>query len=540
MLQIFAPTSTDDEYFRKLINGITPKNAEDQLAQISQLLTTSTTLSRKEVVPILDKVKLLIEANNIESSTNILYTFNRQDKIFFKSNELSSLFSFVISNQELHKTSILPPLFSISNKSVTTYEDLITLIPNPIDLAEFVPYASNQFVMSLIVKAAQLDPNIRVPLVFNGLIEQILPTINTNETHLSLLSLLITESKARKYFIDMGHVPRLLDALFHTNISATAANCLCTLLSKNDLTNLFNAQKIVYEDGTFNRLLDVIATPTIDDETVINALKCLENCIFCHKLSSFDSKMILDLCARRPKVRGEALNLVEILAMSNPSLLFTDKDVIDIEELRNDKYFLLFLSFICYECHRSSILDLTKIEPTTMDEKVLLCILSIQRRKFYEAAAFQANDPNEPLIQCLAAVLCIITKRCGDKKSNYIQLAIDLFEKPPENAHFPKLFIYWGLTQFSKSKIGYWMKDTQTNVEMKTDSIFSRSPTEAADEVSFLNTTANNVILQSRRLRTHCQALEEEKKEAEEEYIEIEKELIDARCTQLTNHITVK
>ena len=150
MFQIFAPTSTDDEYFRKLINGITPKNAEDQLAQISQLLTTSTTLSRKEVVPILDKVKLLIEANNIESSTNILYTFNRQDKIFFKSNELSSLFSFVISNQELHKTSILPPLFSLSNKSVTTYEDLITLIPNPIDLAEFVPYASNQFVMSLI------------------------------------------------------------------------------------------------------------------------------------------------------------------------------------------------------------------------------------------------------------------------------------------------------------------------------------------------------------------------------------------------------
>ena len=540
MLQIFAPTSTDDEYFRKLVNGITAKNAEDQLAQISQLLATSTTLSRKEVVPILDKVKFLIESNNIDSATNILYTFNRQEKVYFKSHELSPLFSFVISNQELHKTSVLPPLFSLSNKSVTTYEELIVLIPNPIDLSDFVPYASNQFIMSLLVKAAKLDPNIRVPLVFNGLIEQILPTINTNDTHLSLLSLLITESKARKYFIDMGHVPRLLDALFHTNISSTAANCLCTLLSKTDLTNLFSAQKIVYDDGTFNRLLDVISTPTVDDETVINALKCLENCIFCHKLSSFDSKKILDICARRPKVREEALNLIEDLAMSNPSLVCTDKDVLEIEELRNDKSFSLFLSFICYECHRSSVLDLEKIEPSTQEEKVLQCILSIQRRKFYEAAAFQANDPNEPLIQSLAAILCLVTKRCRDKKSNYIQLAIEFFEKPPENAHFPKLFIYWGLSQFSKSKIGYWMKDTQSNVEMKTDNIFSRSPTAAADEVSFLNTTANNVILQSRRLRTHCQALEEEKKEAEDEYIEIEKELIEARCSQLSNHITVK
>ena len=40
MFSIFAPTSTDDEYFRELISKITPKNTEIQCEEISSLLKT--------------------------------------------------------------------------------------------------------------------------------------------------------------------------------------------------------------------------------------------------------------------------------------------------------------------------------------------------------------------------------------------------------------------------------------------------------------------------------------------------------------------
>ena len=539
MLAIFAPTSTDDEYFRELISKMTAKNSSDQCAAISKLLETSKEISRKEAVPVLEKVIQFVETGNIDQATEVLYTFNRQEKVFFKSNELNPLFKVILSNNELHKSTVIPPLLSLCDKAIHSYEDLIKITNTPNDLAELVPLASNQYVISFFVKIAQVDSSIRVPLVFNGLIEQILPTISSNEIHLSLLALLMSDKQTRKYFIDMGHVPRLLDALFQTNISNTATEAFSCLLSSNDLTNLPNAQRCVFEDGAFDRLLDVAQNQTIDDETAGNAIKCISCCVYCHKLDKFDTKWILNVAARRAGCRSQLLNLAEKIAMSNPSLMFRDKDVVEIEDIKTDLVFMMHLSYICHDCYRSSCLDLTKLVASTREEKAMKLALSIQRKIFDESASLQAIDPGDSILQKLSCVLCLICRRCGDRRGAFIQNAVELFEKPPTEISLPNSFISWGLGQFSRSRIGFWMKDTAPLVEMKTESVFDRSPADAANEVGVLNTTANNVMIQNRRLRTHCNTLIEEKKESENEYIEIEKALISTRCGQLSTHINI-
>lgn len=547
LTSILAPTTSDEQYIESLVKELNQKNVDETCSRISDVLKNKPEFSRKLILPIMPKINSFVEQNNIDEASLLLLTFNRFDQVFFKSSDLSSLFRTVISNHSLFSTQLLPPFCGLCCKCLNTNEDLYKLTTSPNEIADFVPYASNSFVISFIVKVAQIDTTLRVPLVFNGLIEQILPTISTNDTHLELLSLLISDQQTRKYFIDMGHIPRLLDTLFQTNFSNLATNALVALLYPKDLVNLSNAQICVFNDGAFDRFIEVAKNTTSEDETVNNALKCISSCIFCHPLQSFDSIWLLDVAARRPSTRQTILRLLETLSMTNPSFVFEDKDIMKIEELTNDKYFMLFTSFICYECHKSSLFDVAAFNPANRIESILRSCLCIQRRVFYQNAAIESIDAGDVFLRGLSSVLLLILRKSDEKRGSLIQHAVSLFNDlslfdnsallKESGIQIPRSLIYWGMREFCPSRIGYWMKSVTPNIEMHNETVFELSLPKSAEEMKNLNLAANSAITENKRLKVHVKTLLDDKTESEKAFVELEKEIVAAKVKQLQGFV---
>ncbi|EAY18605.1 hypothetical protein TVAG_462910 [Trichomonas vaginalis G3] len=530
---ILAPTTSDEKYIETLVKELTANNADETCGRISEVFKNNKDVPRQLFVPVIQKICAFVEQNNIEQATHVLLTFNRFEHVFFKTLDLAPLFKIISTNNNLYSTPLLPPFCGLCFKCINNNEDLFRLTSTPNIIADFVPYASNPFVISFIVKVAQIDTSLRVPLVFNGLIEQILPTVATNETHLELLSLLISNVQTRKYFIDMGHIPRLLDTLFQTNFSNLATNAFIALLYPKDLTNLFNAQDSVFNDGAFERFIEVAKNITADDESVKNVLKCINSCLFCHPLKNFDSNLLLDVAARRPSTRHYVLDVLETISMSNGRFLFQDGAVMEIEELFNDKMFFLFISYICYECHKSSKFDILGFVPQNRQEKILKSVICIQRRLFYEQAIVESQDASDELLRSLSCVLLLVCRKSDERRGILIQYSVSLFGKYQGEVRLPRSFLCWGAQEFCPSRIGYWMKRITPRIEMKNSEIFDLSPQKSAEEMRTLNYAANEAISENKRLKIHVKALLDDKEESEKAFVNLEKEIVAAKVVQL-------
>jgi hypothetical protein len=261
----------------------------------------------------------------------------------------------------------------------------------------FTSLTHDPTVIPFLVKITQTIPELRVPFVSAGLIEQILPTIGSNCDHLALLSALVSEAQSREYFSEMDHFPKLISVLFESGVSYLATRAFRALLDSADVLNLNRLQERLYELNVPRQLALTISQNLLSDDSIQNAILCLADCIQDFPLSSlpFSVDVLIKIVVERPRLEKAVLYLFENLSISNPHLFPTD----DIFQARSvmprSPAFLLFMSYLAFDCHRRSTLDLSLFD---IMRSPLVLVLGIQRRLFLRQAVFLAqNQENEVL-----------------------------------------------------------------------------------------------------------------------------------------------
>jgi hypothetical protein len=114
------------------------------------------------------------------------------------------------------------------------------------ELSIFANFATETFVTNFLIRITQLLPDLRVRLVFEGLLERILPKASNNHAILELLSCVVADPLARQYIHEMHHLPAFVQVLLESNISDSSTNVFRALLDANDLVHLNSIQQVLF------------------------------------------------------------------------------------------------------------------------------------------------------------------------------------------------------------------------------------------------------------------------------------------------------
>ena len=421
VLSIFAPSSTDKEYLSKLITDMTPRNADSCCHSIKELLSTSPEIVRKDLVPLVAKMTTFIEQKSVQQATLIATTLVNAQQKYFKPGDFKQAMSVLISNPELQNSSFTPPFLGLCERSLLTENDINLMIDDPMDLVPIASLSKDPLITSFIVRVAQLVPALRVPFTFNGLIEQILPTIGTNPSHLSLLASLLSDPQSRQYFCDMGHIPNLVTVMFELNVSTMAKSAFRSLLDPSDLLHLGFIQKKLHELAVPKQLSVLMSMPDSTDETVQNSAICLADCIKYYKLDSlpFQINLLFDLISSKPHIQNSFLYLFETIAVSNPQLFPNDDEIVNRISPQNNPFALLFLSYISYSCWRQSSLNINSLGSLTGHNLSLALACATQRHVLFPNANIIAQSPENEANRAIACANCLFCSNFeSDTNSN--------------------------------------------------------------------------------------------------------------------------
>ncbi|OHS95561.1 hypothetical protein TRFO_10459 [Tritrichomonas foetus] len=551
VLSLFAPTSTDKEYLTKLINDMTPRNADTNCHSIQELLLNSKEITRKDLVPILSKMTTFIEQKSIEKATLIATTLVNNPNRFFKAGDFKQAMTAFISKPELQSSLFTPPFLGLCERSLLSESDIPLLIDDPMDLVPIASLSKDPMVTSFIVRVAQLVPALRVPFTFNGLIEQILPTISSNQSHLSLLASLLSDPQSRQYFCDMGHIPNVVTALFELNISTLATSVFRALLDPNDLLHLSLIQKKLIDMSVPKQLVVSMTMPDSTDETIQNAAVCLADCIKYYKLDQlpFQTNFLFDLINSKPHIQNAFLYLFETISISNPSLFPKDEEVVSHILPQNNPFALLFLSYLSYSCWRKSSLDFTQISSLTGHNLSLALACATQRHYSFPNAEILAQSPENESTRAIACANCLFSHKIEQKgnlqRHFLVHYASQFFnmhgnDRNPiigghVNEYFPEAFLVWGRTEFSETNRGRLINETVTYDKSPQLDVFDLPPDQAHVNLLEMNARTRKVMRDNDTWKARYEALEAEHAKLTRDYSRVEMELIESQCQHLVN-----
>lgn len=566
VLNLFAPSSTDKEYISQLIKEITPKKCHDNCAGIHQLLQTSTEISRKDLLPLIEKGINFINDKNDECANDIFSLILPEKFNIFRSSDLTNLFSSILNNLS---SSVLPTILEICGRTLNTIDDLRNLVDDSLKIVPLASIASHPQIISFVIKVSQLDPSLRVPFVFAGLIEQIIPTIQTEKSHTQLLASLLCDPKSRQYFIQMGHIPKIIPLLFESEISNPATYVFRSLFSKMDLLNLPNLQQSIQTFDLTRQLALKMTQADISETTARNSILCIADSIrFCHLTSCpFAFQSIIDLFTARPTLRNAVLYLAETLEESNPHLIPLDETFLFQSSIKSDLFFALFMSFLSYDANRKSALDLSQYSITTIQSNSpsilpILLVVSIQRHILLDGVELLAQNPENEIIQALSCINCFICHSYPLPKSSLLHYGRKLFSNRQsiplnpldslfsdipfdtnvkkldgfdifENTFLPKIFVEVYESMFSEINIGKLLNDTKTFSTIQPFEIFDVNPEKSHQQLLEINRRANDIMKENIRWKAKFEALDAEHTKLVKDYSHIEMELIESKCQQL-------
>lgn len=543
LLSIFAPTTTDQEYCAQLINGISIRSAEDSCFRLQQLLESSDQITRKDLLPILQKLLAFLETDNIEAATSIVSALATSRQRLFKEADLAPSMHLVIHKPSLQTASFIVPFLGVCEKSLTSGREIAKDV---MDLVPFASFASDPLVTSFLVRLAQLVPELRVPFVFAGLIEQIMPTIGTNEIHLALLASLISDPQSRQYFADMGHIPQLSTVLFDLNISTLATSAFRSLLDPRDLIHLNSLQDRLFELRTPMQLVISMTMHDASDEVVRNAAVCIGDCIQYRTMTElpFSVDALLKILIERPSVTPQILYIFENLAISSPALFPEDSVFLERSIYPRDPCVVLYLSYLSYDCHRRSSLEMTDFAGVKGHALSLLMAIGVQRMVYIEGADLIAQTPEDEIRRQLASVNCFVTGRGGPRAAlvHYSSLFFlgNAAKTNPcfsgsagEREFYPQSFLAWGSNLFSAVNRGRLVQVTGTWGMTAPIEQVDISPDESHANLMLLNSKANDVIRDNDLWRARYETLEARHSALMKDYSHLEMELIESRCQQL-------
>lgn len=577
VLSLFAPSSTDKEYLAKLINDMTPRNADSSCHSIKELLSTSPEIVRKDLIPLIAKMTTFVEQKSISQATLIATTLVNAPQKYFKPGDFKQMMSILISNPDLQNSAFTPPFLGLCERSLLNEHDIELMIDDPMDLVPIASLSKDPLITAFIVRAAQLVPALRVPFTFNGLIEQILPTIGSNPSHLSLLASLLSDPQSRQYFCDMGHIPNIVTVMFELNVSTMSKSVFRSLLDPSDLLHLGIIQKKLFELAVPKQLVVLMSMPDSTDETVQNSAICLADCIKYYKLESlpFQKNLLFDLIASKPHIQNSFLYLFETIAVSNPNLFPTDDEIVSKISPQNNPFALLFLSYLSYSCWRKSSLDISSLSSLTGHNLSLALACATQRHVFFPNSNIIAQSPENEANRAIACANCLFCANAkpdsdtdinsnanasadpqqrglqrhilvhyaslffsahGNDRNPIITNSSQLISSQTNTAeYFPEAFLVWGRTEFSETNRGRLINETVTYDKSPQIEIFDLPPDQAHVSLLDMNARTRKVMRDNENWKTRYEALEAEHTKLTKDYSRIEMELIESQCQHLVN-----
>ena len=540
---IFAPTTTDPEYCAQLINGITARSAADSCDRLQQLIESSDQITRKDVLPIISKLMGFLETDNIDAASGIVSALAHVERKFFKESDLKEAMQFVVRNPKIQETSFMAPFLGVCEKALTNGREIADDV---MDLVPFASLGSDPMVTSFLVRVAQLVPELRVPFVFAGLIEQIIPTIGSDEIHLALLASLISDPQSRQYFADMDHIPKLVTVLFDLNLSSLATSAFRTLLDPEDLIHLNDMQDRLFALDVPRQLVVCLTLQTSSDETVKNAALCIGDCIQYRTMTElpFSVDALFKLMMERPSATTHILYIFENLAVSSPALFPSDDVFLSKPIMPRDPCVILYLSYLSYDCHRRSSLDIKDFSKLKGHALSLVLAIGVQRRLYIDGADLLAQRQEDEIRRQLASVNCFVAGRGGARAvlvhhSSLFFLRNSKMTNPyfpgseGKMEFYPQSFLAWGSSLFSAVNRGRLIQVTGVwSVRPPTEDV-DISPDESHVNLMALNSKANEVIRDNDMWRARYETLEARHASLMKDYSHLEMELIESRCQQM-------
>ncbi|EAY08640.1 hypothetical protein TVAG_240010 [Trichomonas vaginalis G3] len=540
ILGIFG-SSSDTEQATKLINGITAYNVDTGCNNLGNLLTTSQEINRKTLIPLLQHALNFLKSNNSEASSAIFYLFIRTENNYLKAGDLKNIIMYTSQNQSVYDTVAFPTLLDLCSRVVVTKEDLSELIENTMDLVSFASHASNQSVFRFISKVVSLDPSLRVPFVFAGLIEQIIPSIISDKSGARMLASLISDVQSRQYFFQMGHIPTLITAFFDSSMSTHIRGVFRALLSPDDLTNLHSLQSFLFSRDFPRQLLFNIFHGDISDESASNAAIVLGDCLQYYPLQNIPFKMseFLETAAAKPSLRIPLLYVLESFAIANKDLMPSPLEILKFTKLHSDIFFELFCIYLCHSPDtKYSEITFSQYENLTGRQLSQAIITATEFHcEFPNSEVLSQSLENECVAQ-LASINRLVTRKFNEKDRNLlVQNAVNFFSMQHEinsgtylPLFFPREFIDWGKSEFSEIGLSRWMHSaTQYEISDVTD-VYDRIPDSSSVTVIEMSKMTNEVRKNNEKLRKTKERLIKEAEESEMMRGEAELDLIEAKC----------
>jgi hypothetical protein len=537
---ILAPSATDKQYFIQLVRDISVRNAEFSCSALTQLAAASNSYSKSDVLPLLSKVTFFLDSNKMDAATSIASFLAHCRQVFFTESDLRPIMEILLRRPELHGTQFAAPFLALCAKSLT---NIFGLVDDPMDLSVFAALAGDPLVTSFLIRATQLVPDLRVRFVFEGLLEQIMPAIGRNDAMLTLLAWVIADPTARHYFQEMRHIPALVSVLFDSNVSGLVTAVVRALLDPGDLLHLNAIQNILFDLGVPKQLILRLSFERPSDETVQNTALCFGDCIQYFAMRELPCPLdpLVGLIVDHPSVQTALLYLWEVFSISNPDLFPEDEYFLSRIV---DPFIQLYLSYLAYDCHHRSSLDLSRFHDLPSHSFSLLLCLGIQRRTYIENSDWIAQSPENAIHRQLASANCFVCRRSGVPKTALVHYSSLFFGANSDCANpffagsrsqaefFPQSFLVWGASFFGPVNKGRLIHATVTWAITPPFVIFDAPPDRPHVHLLLMNNRTNEIMAENDRWRAKYDALGRTHDALIERHTQLEMELIEARCLQ--------
>jgi hypothetical protein len=306
LTDIFAPSTTDCDYFVHLVRDVSPGNVESMCEALSALLNSSSEITTDSALPLLAKLETFTKTGKIEAATLVVDLLAKCRQTFFRESQLHPFMEALIRDDALLYSKFTPPFLSLCTRSLA---NIHALVNDPFDLVTFGKFASEPFVSQFLIRAIQLIPDLKTRLVFDGLLECIMSAAVQNISVLELLSWIVDDPLVRQYIHDMHHIPSFGTVLFESNVSDSCLKVFRALLNPHDLVHLNSIQQQLFDFDVPRRLVETLATDHLSDEFIRNVSVCLADSIqyFPMEELPFSLDPLFSLLVRRAGVRTALL-----------------------------------------------------------------------------------------------------------------------------------------------------------------------------------------------------------------------------------------
>jgi hypothetical protein len=340
----------------------------------------------------------------------------------------------------------------------------------------------------------------------------------------------------------MGHLRAIAAVVLESEVNNLSTKIMRVMLDPNDLLHLNEVQKQLFDMGFLGQLAEKVVRG--GEGTRVNAAVIVGDCLQYYAMASlpFEIAPFLNLLGEGPSVQTALLYLFENLAISNPELFPEDEAFLGKV---SEPVVILYLSYLAYDCHHRSSLDISLFRDMDGHGLLLLLAVGMQRRKYVDGADVWAQSPEEESRRQLACANCFITAREGLQKGMLVHYASLFFSNcaswtnpyasgsQAQSEFFPQSFLAWGANLFSLVNRGRLIHATTKWSIGEPEPLYDISPDESHAQLLGMNGKTSDVLRDNDLWQARYEALERQHSGLQQKFADVKAQLIASRCQQL-------